>query len=187
MEELFEKAEKEGLWFWNTLHGCWISPDALKRALESGQYKTSLPQDWQVRDPKEMLDDLRADVRVVWERLQDAIKQVRTWRESKGIADLNDVREVAAQTEKENMWICLYPQGAFVLPEEFMILADTSWFKKWVKKWELRDPMEHLEDLARTVRVAEKIGVSETYLRMAKESLKNFESKVTQWRKSRGL
>ncbi len=85
MEELFEKAEKEGLWFWNALLRCWINPDELKKALENGQFKTSHPLSWRLRYPEEMLEALAVDVRVAQERLRDAESQVTQWRKLRGL------------------------------------------------------------------------------------------------------
>lgn len=54
LEPLFEKAEKEDLWFYCSYQNLWFSPDDLRKRHKNGQYIWSI-DNWELRDPKEKL------------------------------------------------------------------------------------------------------------------------------------
>tara|TARA_Y100000310_G_scaffold72045_1_gene68026 strand:+ start:13158 stop:13493 length:336 start_codon:yes stop_codon:yes gene_type:complete len=59
LEPLFEKAEKEKLWFYQkALSGpLWFSPQELKNHLKEGRYKWT-GTIWNLRDPNEHLEEM---------------------------------------------------------------------------------------------------------------------------------
>lgn len=54
---LFEKAEKENLWFYTKSHNLWFSPDDLKQRQENDEYVWMVHY-WRLRNPHEKLDEL---------------------------------------------------------------------------------------------------------------------------------
>ncbi|ELK41259.1 hypothetical protein D478_14840 [Brevibacillus agri BAB-2500] len=59
LKPLFEKAEAEGLFFYNAYRDLWFSPKALKFEHSSGRFVWGAAN-WQLRDPKERLQQLYA-------------------------------------------------------------------------------------------------------------------------------
>ena len=57
LEPLFEKAEKENLWFYAAYQHLWFSPKELKQRHKSGQFIWG-PSNWDLRDPVEHLKEL---------------------------------------------------------------------------------------------------------------------------------
>jgi hypothetical protein len=55
---LFEKAEMEGLWFYNKQHEIWFSPKELRKEQdESDEFIWGVTR-WRLRDPDELLEEL---------------------------------------------------------------------------------------------------------------------------------
>ena len=54
LQPLFERAEKEGLWFSNSHYGVWFSPKELKAEQDGGKFLWGAPN-WELRDPAEKL------------------------------------------------------------------------------------------------------------------------------------
>jgi len=68
MKPLFEKAEKENLWFYSNYQGLWFSPKELKKAQAGGHFNWGAVN-WTLRDPKEELVNLRHKVTIAVEEL----------------------------------------------------------------------------------------------------------------------
>lgn len=62
LEPLFEKAENEGLWFHCVYQDLWFSPEELRKEHEKGKFIWGAVN-WQLRDPKEKLNELEAKKR----------------------------------------------------------------------------------------------------------------------------
>ncbi len=54
---LFEKAEKENLWFYSAYHDVWFSPAELRTEHENGKFLWSLKR-WELKDSQTQLDNL---------------------------------------------------------------------------------------------------------------------------------
>ena len=54
MEDLFEQAEREGLWFFTSHQQIWFSPRELKEQRAQGRFRWGV-SNWQLRDPSEYL------------------------------------------------------------------------------------------------------------------------------------
>lgn len=58
MRQLFEKAERENLWFYSPYQQLWFSPAELKRAQRKGQFRWS-SSNWQLRSPYAFIEEKR--------------------------------------------------------------------------------------------------------------------------------
>lgn len=58
LKPLFEKAEKENLWFFSPYQCLWFSPDELKAKQAKGQFNWGAVN-WELRSPKYKLDTLK--------------------------------------------------------------------------------------------------------------------------------
>jgi hypothetical protein len=56
MEDLFERAEREGLWFYTNYQQMWFSPKELKKYQAEGRFRWG-PLNWHLRNPREALDE----------------------------------------------------------------------------------------------------------------------------------
>jgi hypothetical protein len=54
LQPLFDKAEKEGLWFYCSYQQLWFSPNELKNEQSNGRFLWGAVN-WQLRDPHEKL------------------------------------------------------------------------------------------------------------------------------------
>lgn len=61
MEQLFEEAEANGLWFFTAYQQLWFSPAELKAEREAGRFRWG-PENWQLRNPLEGLEQLQREV-----------------------------------------------------------------------------------------------------------------------------
>lgn len=57
LEPLFERAEKEGLWFYSNYQDFWLSPQELKEYQSEGRFVWGAVN-WQLRNPYERLNEL---------------------------------------------------------------------------------------------------------------------------------
>lgn len=55
LRPLFEKARREGLWFYCNYQGLWFTPDELAAEQRRGSFIWGAVN-WQLRDPKEKLE-----------------------------------------------------------------------------------------------------------------------------------
>jgi len=58
LENLFDLAETQKLWFWSRKHDLWFSPDDLKELQSTGRFVWG-KDNWELRDPREKLDRLK--------------------------------------------------------------------------------------------------------------------------------
>lgn len=64
MEELFQKAEREGLWFFCSYQQLWFSPSELRKAQSEGRFRWGA-ENWKLRDPQEAVDNLDRNIRAL--------------------------------------------------------------------------------------------------------------------------
>jgi hypothetical protein len=57
LEPLFERAEKEKLWFYSSYQGLWFSPKELKEEHENGKFIWGAGN-WQLLDPQTEIDSM---------------------------------------------------------------------------------------------------------------------------------
>jgi hypothetical protein len=68
LKPLFEQAEREGLWFYQSYTGLWLSPDDLRKEQSNGSYFWGACN-WKLRSPIERLEQLTHDAdRAIAER-----------------------------------------------------------------------------------------------------------------------
>jgi len=67
---MFEKAEREGLWFRSFYQNLWFSPAELKAEQAKGQFCWDY-ENWELRNPQDKLDGLEEDVMRV---MQDYVR-----------------------------------------------------------------------------------------------------------------
>lgn len=58
LQPLFDKARREGLWFFSPYADSWFSPDALEKEQANGRFRWGAVN-WQLRDPREEVAALR--------------------------------------------------------------------------------------------------------------------------------
>lgn len=56
LEPLFERAEREGLWFYCSYQSLWFSPAQLRAAHKDGRFIWG-PMNWQLRVPRERVEE----------------------------------------------------------------------------------------------------------------------------------
>lgn len=69
MQPLYEKAEKEGLWFWSRYQDLWFSPSELKEAQGQGRFLWGYVN-WELRDPKEKIAQLQRTKSTIDEEIE---------------------------------------------------------------------------------------------------------------------
>ncbi|TYP92070.1 hypothetical protein LX73_2316 [Fodinibius salinus] len=69
LEPLFEKAEKQGLWFYTKHGNSWFSPEKLRLMHENGCHIWG-KENWQLKDPEERLAQLRSEKRAIEEKIK---------------------------------------------------------------------------------------------------------------------
>lgn len=82
MRPLFERADREGLWFYMNYQGIWISPDEL-RAAHAGDRFLWGAVNWELRDPEELIKDLRAGLNSSQQALTSAQERITKWKASR--------------------------------------------------------------------------------------------------------
>jgi hypothetical protein len=71
LDPLFEKAEKENLYFYSNYQCIWMSPKKLRQYHKEGSFIWG-PVNWQLKDPKVRTEELK-------ERIVSAKKQLKEW------------------------------------------------------------------------------------------------------------
>lgn len=69
LEPLFERAEREGLWFYSLYQGLWFSPKELRAEQAKGRFWWGAVN-WELRDPAEEVVRLKANRDKQWAELQ---------------------------------------------------------------------------------------------------------------------
>jgi len=70
LKPLFEKAEKEGLWFYSNYQELWFSPAELKQKQAGGTFLWGAVN-WKLRNPKEHLEELKREVKAAELRMKE--------------------------------------------------------------------------------------------------------------------
>jgi hypothetical protein len=73
-DPLFERSEREGLWFWTRYQDLWFSPDTLRAYHQRGSFIWEVA-DWSLRDPKEHIEELSRKVAQAETELARVIEQ----------------------------------------------------------------------------------------------------------------
>ena len=75
LEPLFERASREGKWFWLRYQDLWFAPEELRKAHAVGRFIWGAVN-WELRDPKERLseavkraDDALAELKRIKEKM----------------------------------------------------------------------------------------------------------------------
>jgi hypothetical protein len=88
MAPLFERAEREGLWFYTSYQDLWFytsyqdlwfSPEELRKAQREGRFRWG-PGNWQLRAPEEYLRDREQTLEAAQARLEAAKARVEKSR-----------------------------------------------------------------------------------------------------------
>jgi hypothetical protein len=58
LKPLFEKAEKEGLWFYTNYQSLWFTPEQLREKQKEGRFVWG-KENWQLRNPRERLKEIK--------------------------------------------------------------------------------------------------------------------------------
>lgn len=61
LDPLFERAAREGLWFWCNYQDIWFSPDELRQEHREGHYIWGAIN-WRLRDPREHLAEIEQEI-----------------------------------------------------------------------------------------------------------------------------
>jgi hypothetical protein len=76
LEPLFTTAKLNGLWFFTRYQQLWFSPEELYRENKSGRFLWG-PSNWELRDPKERLEQLRSDAKTATTAADDFARRLR--------------------------------------------------------------------------------------------------------------
>jgi hypothetical protein len=76
MKSLFERAIKEGLWFYQRYYDMWFSPKELKQLNKEGHYKL-LPKDWELRNPQEIIDHYKWKIVVIKKQIKKIKERIK--------------------------------------------------------------------------------------------------------------
>ena len=76
MEDLFVRAEAEGLWFYNRLYGLWLSP----KELGETRFKMESARHWELRNPQEFIKILYNKLREAQEEYFKGYNRVIGWK-----------------------------------------------------------------------------------------------------------
>ncbi|MMZ55971.1 hypothetical protein D1872_178470 [compost metagenome] len=69
LQPMIEKAEKEGLWFKDSISGAWFSPDDLRKHMSKGRFLWK-PIRWELNSPELLLDELKNEISVLEARIE---------------------------------------------------------------------------------------------------------------------
>lgn len=81
LKPLFERAERENLWFFSQYFQLWLSPAELRARQEKGQYVWG-DKSWTLEDPLEKLEDLDQDAKEALAAYEEFKERVNTWKET---------------------------------------------------------------------------------------------------------
>ena len=76
LEPLFERAEKEGLWFRSGYGGGWFSPDELRKEHENNKFLWGF-KSWELRNPEEELGRLKEGITRAKDHWTDFAKRMK--------------------------------------------------------------------------------------------------------------
>lgn len=75
MTELFERAKRDGLWFYLAYQGLWFSPAELAREQANGRFRWG-PVNWRLRDPQEHVAQLRDEAKKLNEQADSVERRI---------------------------------------------------------------------------------------------------------------
>lgn len=75
MKKLFERAEKEGLWFYFRYQDMWFSPRELREEQERGNFLFG-QVNWDLRDPQDEISRIDARIQALKEQRGDMVKRI---------------------------------------------------------------------------------------------------------------
>lgn len=75
LKPLFERARKEGLWFWCSYQGLWFTPDELEAEHRRGSFIWGAVN-WSLRDPKELVAEAEVEAANAARRLAEVRRRV---------------------------------------------------------------------------------------------------------------
>lgn len=73
---LFIEARESGLWFYSAYQGLWLAPEELRAYQACGQYLWGA-DNWQLRNPKILLDQAEQAVETAMQRLESVRARLR--------------------------------------------------------------------------------------------------------------
>lgn len=75
MQPLFEKAIREGLWFYAVYQALWFSPEELETANNNGKYLWG-PFNWQLRNPQQKMEELENQKENIDRQIHDLTERI---------------------------------------------------------------------------------------------------------------
>jgi hypothetical protein len=75
MEPLFERAEKNKLWFWSRYQDIWLSPTQLKTEMAGGRFRWG-PSNWELRDPGERTKELENSIKATQQKRDQWLREI---------------------------------------------------------------------------------------------------------------
>lgn len=79
LRPLYAEAEEKGLWFCSRHQTLWFSPSELRQAQENGSFRWGA-WNWELRDPKERLEELRHEIATAIKAAADFEKRMKESR-----------------------------------------------------------------------------------------------------------
>lgn len=79
LEPMFANARAKGLWFYSAYADAWFSPDELAATHKTGKFIWS-PENWELRDPQEFIDEERREIANIEQALRDFEARMRKWK-----------------------------------------------------------------------------------------------------------
>lgn len=76
VEKLIREAEEKGLWLFCGYQDLWFSPAELRKAQSDGRFRWG-PDNWRLRDPREMVTAAEYKVRAAQEHLEHVKARLR--------------------------------------------------------------------------------------------------------------
>ena len=70
LEAMFEKAEKEELWFYSYYQNLWFSPKELRRKHKEGKFVWGITN-WTLRNPSEKIAELEQSKRTINKEIEN--------------------------------------------------------------------------------------------------------------------
>ncbi len=75
LKPLFERAERDGLWFYCSYQDLWFSPKQLRIEQANGRFRWGAVN-WRLRDPKEQLYDIEKKTEEMRDFNQKILRQI---------------------------------------------------------------------------------------------------------------
>ena len=79
LQQLIEKAREEKKWLYCYYQTLWFSPDELQDENEKGKFRWGVVN-WELRDPAELIEWRKSDVKKAQKELDNVIIRVAKWR-----------------------------------------------------------------------------------------------------------